>query len=115
MMDFGIGPKDAVRVDPFQMLIDYDVIVRDGSIPGGNWNESWVQLFQVISKSPLLMQKLDVVRIFMFIARSMGAKNIDDFEIKTMPNEQVMNQVQQGNLVPAGASYAQAAGPFASQ
>jgi hypothetical protein len=114
MKTFNIGPKDAVRVDPFQLLVDYDVIVRDGSIPGGNWSESWIQLFQVISKSPILMQRLDVVRIFMYIARSLGAKNIDDFEIKAMPNEQVLQQAEQGNLVPAGVPYAEEAGQLAS-
>jgi hypothetical protein len=102
MQKFGVGPKDAVKVTPYDLLVDYDIFCRDGSIPGGNWNEGWIQLFQTIVQVPLLLQKFDIVRIFKYMALQMGAKNVDDFEIKVMPNEQVQNEVGQGNLLPVG-------------
>ena len=102
MKEYGVGPNDRVNVSPFDLLVNFDVLVRDGSIPGGNWNEAWIQLFQSISAQPALAQKFDIVRIFKHIARGLGAKNVDDFEIQTMPDDQVRNQVEAGNLQPVG-------------
>lgn len=101
--EYGIQADGRVPVTPYDLLVGFDVVVRDGSVPGGNWNDAWVQLFQIIASQPLLGQKFDIVRIFTHIARGLGAKNVDDFEIKTMPNEQVQQQVQAGQLQPVGA------------
>ena len=100
MRELGVAPDSKVAVTPMALLVEYDVISRDGSIPGGNFSEAWLQLFKIISENPLLAQKFDVVRIFSHIARNLGAKNVEDFEVKTMPNEQVAAGVQAGNLVP---------------
>lgn len=95
-----------VKVSPIDLLVDYDLIVRDGSIPGGNFSDTWTQLFQTIGSNPELMQHFDIVNIFKYIATSLGAKNVDAFErsqpaaqVQTAPDEQVMNQVQNGQLV----------------
>ena len=102
--------KQNVRVSPNDIAINYDVIVRDGSIPGGNFSEAWLEMFKVISGSPLLMQEFDISRIFMYIAQQLGAKNVEDFKRATnqvqptvMPDQQVQQQVQAGNMVPLGA------------
>jgi hypothetical protein len=97
-----------MKVTPFDLLIDYDVIVRDGTVPGGNFSESWITLFQTIAQQPQLAQSFDIVKIFKHIARNLGAKNVGDFENKqipnvaarSMPDEQVEEQARQGNLVP---------------
>ena len=88
------------------MLVDYDLIVRDGSIPGGNFSDVWTQLFQTIGSNPELMQHFDIVNIFKYIATSLGAKNVDAFErqqpaaqVSAAPDEQVLNQVANGELV----------------
>jgi hypothetical protein len=103
------GKKERVRVTPYDLAINYDLIVRDGSIPGGNFSESWIDLFKTIGASPELMQQFDVTRIFMYIAQQLGAKNVEDFrrninqiQSQTMPNEQVLQQAQAGNMVPVG-------------
>lgn len=93
-----------VKVTPFDILVDYDLLIRDGSIPGGNFADSWIQLFQSVSSNPALMQRIDIFRLFKHIAVNLGAKNIDDFEIpqvqgQVMPDEQVERQVQRGDLV----------------
>lgn len=102
--------KQRVPVTPYDLAINYDVIVRDGSIPGGNFSQSWIDLFKVIGASPELMQQFDVTRIFMYIAQQLGAKNVEDFrrvtdntQVKTMSDEQVAQQVQAGNMIPMGA------------
>ena len=98
------GPEaNKIKVSPFDILCDYDMMVRDGSIPGGNFSEAWIQLFDTIGRNPILADKIDTFRVFLHIARNMGAKNVHEFEkvqSTVVPNEQVMNQVQKGNLVP---------------
>jgi hypothetical protein len=104
------GGKTRGRVSPSDLAINYDLIVRDGSIPGGNFSSSWIELFKTIGTSPELAQQFDVTRIFTYIAQQLGAKNVDDFRRNinrinavSMPDDQVQQQVQAGNLVPTGA------------
>lgn len=99
--------RGRMQVSPFDLLINYDVIVRDGSVPGGNFSKHWLQLFSIIAGSPELTQGFDVVRIFTHIARNLGAKNVNDFvrrggsvQPQLMPDEEVAKQVQAGNLAP---------------
>ncbi len=94
-------------VDPRDIDIRYNVIPRDGSVPGGNYSDAWIKLWQIFGSSPELAQQFDIVRIFKHIARNLGAKNVNDFvrrggnfQAKSMPDEVVQQQVQQGNLVP---------------
>ena len=101
------GGKSRVRVDPSDLAINYDLIVRDGSIPGGNFSGAWLDLFKVIGTSPELAQQFDTTRIFMYIATQLGAKNVEDFKrvvnqtnVQTMPDEQLMRQVEAGNMIP---------------
>ena len=89
-----------VKVSPFDILVDYDLIIRDGSIPGGAFSDSWIQLFQIISQNPFLLQKFDVTRLFKHIATNLGAKNVDDFQLSAQPDEQVAQAVQNGELQP---------------
>jgi hypothetical protein len=103
------GQKNNIKVSPYDLAINYDVIVRDGSIPGGNFSEAWLQMFSTIAQTPELYQQFDVFRIFMYIAQQLGAKNVEDFRrvagqtnVVQSPDEQVLNEVQKGNLVPSG-------------
>jgi len=110
MAEFGSSGIDRgrIRVAPDQLDINYNVSVRDGSIPGGNYSDTWVQLFQILGSNPELAQKFDVVRIFTHIARNLGAKNVNDFirkdggniNTQTLPDESVRQQAQAGNIVP---------------
>ena len=101
-----------VLIKPEDILVDYDLIIRDGSIPGGAYSDSWIQLFDIISKNPQLAQQFDVNRIFKYIATNLGAKNVGDFDaqsdsakqvpmqISTAPDEQVQAGVENGQLAP---------------
>ncbi len=95
-----------VRASYADLLVDYDVVVRDGSIPGGNFSESWVTLFTTLSNNPEIASEFDMTRIFSHIARNLGAKNVDDFlksggpNVQTMGDEAAMEQAAAGNLVP---------------
>lgn len=101
--------RGRMAVTPFDLLVNYDVIVRDGSVPGGNFSGQWLQLYNILAGSPELSQGFDMVRIFTHIARNLGAKNVNDFvrrggnvQPQVMPNEEVSKQVQAGNLTPIG-------------
>lgn len=102
-----IPEQGRIKVSPLDLLVGYDVMTRDGSIPGGNFSDAWVQIFQTIGGSELLVQKFDIVRIFEFIATNLGAKNVAEFrlqpnvapQIQTAPDEQVMAEVERGNMV----------------
>ena len=103
------GGKIRGRVSPSDLAINYDLIVRDGSIPGGNFSQAWIELFKIIGTSPELAQQFDVTRIFTYIAQQLGAKNVEDFrrnvnntQMVSMPNQQVAQQVQAGNFMPTG-------------
>jgi hypothetical protein len=101
--------RPRVRVTPSDISIAYDVIVRDGSVPGGNFSEAWINLFSTIAQTPELHQQFDVFRIFTYIAQQMGAKNVEDFKrvasqtnIVQQDDETVLREAERGNLVPIG-------------
>lgn len=101
--------KKRVPVSPNDISVSYDVLVRDGSIPGGNFSEAWIQLFSTIAGTPELYKEFDVFRIFTYIAQQMGAKNIEDFKrqaqqtnIIQQGDEETLREAERGNLVPLG-------------
>lgn len=109
MQEFeGSISRGRMKISPYDLDVNYDVLVRDGSIPGGNYSEVWTQMFNILSQQPELAQHFDMVRIFKHIARNAGAKNVNDFirrgggniSQQVLPDEQVQSQVQAGNLVP---------------
>jgi hypothetical protein len=102
--------RGRMKVSPRDLDINYDVIVSDGSVSGGNYNDIWMRMFENIVKEPNLAQTFDVVKIFKYIARNSGAKNVNDFvkrggniQPQVMPNEQVQQQAQAGNIIPINA------------
>ena len=110
MKEFGDSVKRGrVKVSPMDLLVDYDVFVRDGSVPGSNFSESWIRMWELMGKYPALAAKFDMIRIFRYIARNLGAKNISDFEItkaQIVPDEVALQQAEAGNLVPMGGGLA---------
>lgn len=108
--EYGITDQ-RMAVTPFDILVNYDVFVRDGSIPGGNFADVWTQMLPQIMQDPEIRQRMDVVRVVKHIMRSLGAKDVNQFDRKqplpamnaqVQPDEQVQKGVQAGNLVPVG-------------
>ncbi len=105
--DFGMQPKAGrIQVSPWDLLVAYDINVHDGAVPGKEDTQIWSELFQILGQNPELAQAFDVVRIFKHIARQMGARNVDQFvrqqPIEVMPDEQVAQNLDRGNLAPIG-------------
>lgn len=103
---YGMG--NTVRLDPGQLNIPYRVIPRDGSLPKDTAGlaQSWVQLFSSISTNQALMQQYDVMGIFKYIAKLMGATEMPNFELqgKVVGDEQVLDQAAKGNYIPVEAA-----------
>lgn len=91
-----------LQVSPKDLVVNFNLIPHTGAIPGSESVEDWNTLLQIISQNPAAFQQIDTTKMILHIARQMGAKNIDDFVIQSpqvMPNEQVEEEVRQGNLV----------------
>lgn len=104
--EFGVG-ADRVAVSPLDLAVHYDVLPKDGSVSGGNFADIWVQLLPQLLQHPELVQKFDSVKIVKHILRSLGAKNVNEFDrrpvqTEVMPDEQVMEGVASGQLFPMG-------------
>lgn len=107
LMQEAAGNQGRVKIRPQDLHIEYDILIRDGSIPGGNFSEAWLELFNTVATDQELRQMFDVPRIFTYIARELGAKNVDDFKRNlgqinptTMPDEEVDKQIDKGNIIP---------------
>ena len=96
-------------ISPEDVLVDYDVVVRDGSVPSAGVANAdlLVNLFQIVSANPNLAQQFDIPRMYTRIATMLGDKNAFDFVNKggdinaaPIPDENVAAAVQAGNLVP---------------
>jgi hypothetical protein len=112
MAEYGIQPgqSNRIKVSIQDLIIDYDVIRKDGTVLGSEYNDSWVEIFRIMVSQPMLYQNFDMVKIFKHIARIMGAKDINEFvlktgqvplvDVKTMGQSGIDQGVQDGNLVP---------------
>jgi hypothetical protein len=103
-----IGPDNiprGMKCNPNDLLINYDVVMHDGTMELGEFANEWVQLYQILAANPSIGGGFEMVRIFKHVARLMGAKNINEFvrkggsvDIKTMQDELVQAEVQKGNM-----------------
>lgn len=104
------GEQSRLHVTPFDLIVDYDVVVKDGSTAVGGDTEGWIEIFRIMSQQPQMYTNFDMVRIFKHIARIMGAKDINEFILQQGPvppvqmsvnsTQNIEKGVQQGNMVP---------------
>ena len=97
------GGDSTKIVSPNEILVDTDVVVSSGNVPGSEPTDLWIQLLQVAVTNQETLQQLDVPRIFMHIARQLGATNALDFmksSVSIQSDETVQQQVQNGNIIP---------------
>jgi hypothetical protein len=101
------GVSYGMKVSPNDVLVNYDIVISDGTVDRGDYVETWQQIFNTVAANPAVGAGFDVVRIFKHLARMTGAKNLNEFvkkgggaTITTMQNEEVEAEVQKGNMVP---------------
>jgi hypothetical protein len=101
--EYGIQP-DMVKVDPRALDIRFDVVSQDGSLPGGEFGDVWERLMTNAASHKELYERIDFTRVWLHIARLLGAKNASEF-LKKQPvvagQGQIDKQVQAGNMIPA--------------
>jgi len=104
--EYGIV-DESIKVSPDNLMIDYDVLVGDGTSIGGEYVDSWIQIFQTLASNEGIGQSFDMIRIFKHIARITGAKNLNDFvrkgggmEASVQMDESVAREAERGNLIP---------------
>lgn len=87
--------KGRMKVNPEDILINYDITVRDGSIPGGNFSDAYIDMFKTISQNQALLQVFDIGKLGTFVFQQMGAKNVEEFLRQQTPSEQQQQMPQQ--------------------
>lgn len=106
---YGAG-VERIQVLPESINVDFDLMMRDGSMPNGE-GQVWTDLFRTITQQPALLGSFDVVRIFKHVARIMGAKDVDEFIIQggippidlvPRPDAEVAAGAASGRLAPIG-------------
>jgi len=99
-------PRHRMAVQPFDLLIDYDIMAHDGAVPGKTDPQLFTEFFQVLAQSPELAQAFDILRVAKTMFREMGLKNVDQYirrqPVQVMPDEQVVQEIDRGNIVPMG-------------
>ena len=110
-----------IMIRPWDLQGNFDYVPRSATLPPDPSRQAmvWVQLMLGLGKFPQIMapgadgKMLDVRKIFNEIARNMGIRNISQFYtqappmmgmgmpgVQVMPDEQVANGVQRGDLAP---------------
>lgn len=100
--DLALYGKKYIEVTPDSITGFYDYVPVDGNAPIDRFAQAnlWQQLFMGMAQYPGVLQEYNVAGIFAYVAQLAGCKNINQFRINVMSDEQIMQQVQRGNMAP---------------
>lgn len=73
------SPNLPAPVGPEDILIDYDVMIKDPARPHSANVRTWEFIFQTVAANPVLAQTFDITRIFTHLARITGAPDVQSF------------------------------------
>lgn len=113
------GPQ-FMQVTPQSVSGFYDFVPVDGTLPIDRMAMAtlWQNIMGQMRNFPGLTNQFDIGKIFTHIAQLAGIRNINQFKVQVLPDAQLAQQAQQGNVIPirpgarpAGVSNAVAAGP----
>jgi hypothetical protein len=84
----------------------YDFVPVDGTMPVDRFAQVnlWQQLMASMARVPGALEQYDLSKIFAFVAQLGGLKNINRFRINVVPDGQLQQQAQMGNMVPMRAN-----------
>jgi hypothetical protein len=99
------GTTQSFRTTPEHLTGDFYFPVNDGTLPidRNAQLDIWKEIFLAVSQDQQLRTEYSVPKIFDWVAQLSGARNIERFHMQPMPNQQVEQQAQAGNLVPTSA------------
>ena len=94
------------RFDPKELDAHYEIVPNDGSLINGEFADVWERLMNNAASHQEVYQRVDFTRVWLHVARLLGAKNPHDFlkapqvQTNVMPDAQVEQGIQSGNLAP---------------
>lgn len=98
--------KQFIDVNPESIQGFYDFVPVDGTLPVDRFAQAnlWRELFAQMRNFPEIMEQYDIGRIFAWVAQLSGLKNINQFKVQVLPDEQLEQQAQAGNVIPLGGA-----------
>jgi len=96
------GTDRYMMVRPEDVQGFFDFVPVDGTLPIDRFAQAnlWGTLLGQVRNFPQIQQGFDMMKIFAFVAQLAGLKNITQFRINVVPDGQMANQAQAGNVVP---------------
>jgi hypothetical protein len=94
--------QEFIMVDPESIAGFYEMVPVDGSLPVDKqqlatiWQQMMTQAYQV----PQIAMSYDWSRIFSWVAKLAGLRNIDQFKVQVLPDQQLMMMQQAGQSIP---------------
>jgi hypothetical protein len=102
----GNGTSAYINVTPDDIAGFYDFTPVDGTLPVDRYAQVnlWGTLMGQVAQFPQIMQQYDFGKIFAFVAQLAGLKNITQFRIQVVPDQQLQGAAAGGNVIPIGAA-----------
>lgn len=90
-----------IDVDPETIMGFFDFVPVDGTLPIDRFAQVnlWRSLMTDAFKIPAVGATYDFARIFSWVGRLAGLKNIDQFKVQVVPDQQLVADAQAGNVV----------------
>lgn len=95
--------QDFLQVSPEDIQGFYDFVPVDGVLPVDRMAQAnlWKEIMGSLrNMPPQILMSYDWSRVFAWAAMLGGLKNINQFRIQVMPNEQLQGQAAAGNVIP---------------
>lgn len=95
-----------LQASPESIAGFYDFVPVDGTMPVDRFAQAnlWQQMLGNMARVPGALQQYDLMKIFAFVGQLGGIKNMGRFRIQVVPDGQMQQQAQAGNVVPARAN-----------
>ena len=96
------GKDGFAYVSPFDILCEFDVVPRDGTLPNPDNANTLLMMMQTIMNSPVA-SRYSIDKMIKGIAYHSGIKDISSFEIDVVDDATVQEELNAGNLTTAGS------------
>ena len=120
--EYGVDANE-VWVSPFDLSPNFEVELVDGTPPQqenvGLLKEVWMSLMQVEGAASSVLEQVDLGRLLQHIARAGGSSSYPEFlkkgggaVVNVVPDEQVQEMAQRGDIAPVEEVYPQQGGRY---
>lgn len=103
--DLPLGPNGlkSIKVGPEEIAGFYDFVPVDGTMPIDRYAQAnlWKEVIMGVSKIPQIAMQYDLGGIFSWMAQLAGLKNITQFKLQIVPDQQALAMAADGSALPA--------------